>query len=239
MILKTQFRTGDRSRSRAQPNRRRMARLGGESVPGNSMPTAWMPYEPSKGHRFNSNRLLLDPCASAISRLPPWDFVSARGYDSSAPEQDSPFSKLDNSRSMPKCVFVDEPFEWGGDQPPRHPWSKTVIYETHVRGFTIHPKAGVEHPGNLPRLDREDLAISGPWEWTAVELMPVQGSMKVLSRRGIRKPMEPLRNYWGYDPVGLPRAHRASPTAAATRSGPAEARVQGNGPRHSHKAGIE
>jgi glycogen operon protein len=86
------------------------------------------PYEPSKGHRFNFNRLLLDPCASAISRLPAWDFVSARGYDSSGPEQDLSFSKLDNSRSMPKCVFVDEPFDWGGDQPLRHPWSKTVIY---------------------------------------------------------------------------------------------------------------
>ena len=105
------------------------------------------PYEPSEGHRFNFNRLLLDPFATAISRLPPWDFASARGYDPSAPEQDLALSKLDNSRSMPKCVFVNEPFEWDGDQPPRHPWSKTVIYETHVRGFTIHPKSGVDHPG--------------------------------------------------------------------------------------------
>ena len=97
------------------------------------------PYEPSEGHRFNFNRLLLDPFVTAISRLPTWDFASARGYDPSAPEQDLVLSKLDNSRSMPKCVFVNEPFEWDGDQPPRHPWSKTVIYETHVRGFTIHP----------------------------------------------------------------------------------------------------
>ena len=69
------------------------------------------PYEPSEGHRFNFNRLLLDPFATAISRLPPWDFASARGYDPSVPEQDLALSKLDNSRSMPKCVFVDESFE--------------------------------------------------------------------------------------------------------------------------------
>ena len=55
------------------------------------------PYEPSEGHRFNFNRLLLDPFATAISRLPPWDFASARGYDPSAPEQDLALSKLDNS----------------------------------------------------------------------------------------------------------------------------------------------
>src|ERR1035441_9625414 len=74
------------------------------------------PYKPSEGHRFNFNRLLLDPFAAAISRLPPWDFASARGYDPSVPEQDLAISNLDNSRSMPKCVFVNEPFEWDGDQ---------------------------------------------------------------------------------------------------------------------------
>ena len=105
------------------------------------------PYKPGEGHRFNFNRLLLDPFAAAISSLPPWDFASARGYEPSAPERDLALSKLNNSRSMPKCVFVNEPFEWDGDHPPGHPWSKTVIYETHVRGFTIHPSSGVEHPG--------------------------------------------------------------------------------------------
>jgi glycogen operon protein len=69
------------------------------------------PYEPSEGHRFNFNRLLLDPFATAISQLPRWDFALARGYDSSAPEQDLAISKLDNSRSMPKSVFVNEPFD--------------------------------------------------------------------------------------------------------------------------------
>ena len=85
------------------------------------------PYEPDKGYRFNFNRLLLDPFAAAISGLPPWDFASARGYDASAPAQDLTLSKQDNSGSMPKCIFVNEPFDWGADEPPRHPWSKTTF----------------------------------------------------------------------------------------------------------------
>ena len=87
------------------------------------------PYEPSEGHRFNFNKLLLDPFASVISRLPLWDFASARGYDPSAPEQDLALSKLDNSSSMPKCVFVNEPFDWHNDQPPRH----SVAEDRHLR----------------------------------------------------------------------------------------------------------
>ena len=68
------------------------------------------PYEPSEGHRFNFNRLLLDPFATAISRLPPWDFGSARGYDPSAPEGDLNVRSLDNSGAMPKCVFSQRAF---------------------------------------------------------------------------------------------------------------------------------
>jgi glycogen operon protein len=105
------------------------------------------PYEPNKAHRFNFKKLLLDPFATAISHLPHWNFTSALGYDPSSPEKDLTPSKLDNAGTMPKCVFVKDPFNWAGDQPPRHPWSKTVIYETHVRGFTIHPQSGVKHPG--------------------------------------------------------------------------------------------
>jgi glycogen operon protein len=193
------------------------------------------PYEPSKGHRFNSNRLLLDPCASAISRLPPWDFVSARGYDSSAPEQDLSFSKLDNARSMPKCVFVDEPFDWGGDQPPRHPWSKTVIYEMHVRGFTIHPKAGVGHPGTYRGLI-EKIAHLRTLGVTAVELMPVQEFNECPVTRRNPQTNEPLRNYWGYDPVVFraPKASYSSATGLGQQKVEFKKMVQA-----FHKAGIE
>jgi len=81
------------------------------------------PYEPSKGHRFNFNRLPLGPFTTAISRVPPWDFASARGYDPSALEQDMVLSTRDNSTLMPKCVWVNAPFDWETDRPPRHPWS--------------------------------------------------------------------------------------------------------------------
>jgi glycogen operon protein len=169
------------------------------------------PYEPSEGHRFNFNRLLLDPFATLISQVPPWDFASARGYDPSAPEQDLAISKLDNSRSMPKCVFVNEPFEWDGDQPPRHPWSKTVIYETHVRGFTIHPKSGVDHPGTYRGL-MEKIPYLKSLGVTAVELMPVQEFNETSVTRKNPQTSQQLRNYWGYDPVAFfaPKASYSS-----------------------------
>jgi isoamylase len=158
------------------------------------------PYEPSKGHRFNFNKLLLDPLATAITRLPPWDFASARGYDPLTPEQDSALSKLDNSRSMRKCIFVNEHFKWAEDQPLRHPWSKTLIYETHVRGFSIHPNSGVDHPGTYRGLVEKIpyLKILGV---TAVELMPVQEFNETSVTRRNPQTSQPLRNYWGYDPV--------------------------------------
>ena len=158
------------------------------------------PYKPGEGHRFNFNRLLLDPHAAAISRLPAWDFASAYGYDPTAPEQDLALSKLDNSASMPKCVFVNEPFEWEGDQAPRHPWSKTVIYEMHVRGFTIHPSSAVDHPGTYRGL-MEKIPYLESLGVTAVELMPVQEFNETSITRRNPQTGQPLRNYWGYDPV--------------------------------------
>jgi isoamylase len=158
------------------------------------------PYEPGEGHRFNFNRLLLDPFATAISRLPPWDFASARGYDPLAPEQDLTRSKLDNSRSMPKCIFVNESFEWHGDQPPRHPWSKTIIYETHVRGFSIHPNSGVDHLGTYRGL-MEKIPYFKELGVTALELMPVQEFNETSVTRRNQQTNQPLENYWGYDPV--------------------------------------
>ena len=169
------------------------------------------PYRPSEGHRFNFKRLLLDPFAAAISRQPAWDFASARGYDSSTPELDLAPSKLDNSKSMPKCVFVNEPLEWNGDQPPRHPWSKTVIYETHVRGFTMHPKSGVAHPGTYRGL-MEKIPYLKDLGVTAVELMPVQEFNGTSIARRNPQTGQLLKNYWGYDPVGFfaPKASYSS-----------------------------
>jgi glycogen operon protein len=158
------------------------------------------PYEPGEGYRFNVHRLLLDPFATAISRVPPWNFAAARGYDSSAPEPDLAPSKQDNSGSTPKCVQLNESFDWRGDQPLRHPWSKTVIYEAHVRGFTIHPKSGVEYPGTYRGLI-EKLPYLKHLGITAVELMPVQEFNETSVVRLNPKTHQALKNYWGYDPV--------------------------------------
>jgi len=158
------------------------------------------PYQPKDGHRFNFNKLLLDPFATAISRLPTWEFGPARGYDLSGPDGDSVCSMVDNAGAMPKCVFTQEHFYWQDDQPLRHPWSKTVIYETHIRGFTIHPSSGVEHPGTYRGLMEKIPYLKGLGV-TAVELMPVQ-EFNEHQVTGINpQTSQPLKNYWGYDPV--------------------------------------
>ena len=158
------------------------------------------PYHPKDGHRFNFNKLLLDPFATAISRLPSWEFAPARGYDPSVPDGDSGSSRIDNAGAMPKCVFTQEHFDWHEDCPPRHPWSKTVIYETHVRGFTIHPSSGVEHPGTYRGL-MEKIPYLKELGVTAVELMPLQ-EFNEHQVKGIHPQTgQSLGNYWGYDPV--------------------------------------
>ena len=169
------------------------------------------PYQPSEGHRFNFNKLLLDPFATAISLHPNWDFAPARGYDPLAADEDLAPSRVDDSQSMPKCVVLNEPFDWAADQPPRHSSSNTVIYEVHVRGITIHPSSGVAHPGTYRGLVEKipyltDLGV------TTVELMPVQEFNETLVRFGEPKVDHVLKNYWGYDPVvfSAPKAYYSS-----------------------------
>ncbi|MER3447996.1 MAG: glycogen debranching enzyme GlgX [Candidatus Dadabacteria bacterium] len=160
------------------------------------------PYQPREGHRFNFNKLLLDPFATAISQLPKWDFGPARGYDPSAPEPDLVYSEVDNTGAMLKCVFTQEHFHWHDDRSPRHPWSKIVIYETHVRGLTINPNSGVEHPGTYRGLIEKIPYFKGLGV-TAVELMPVQ-EFNENQMTGINPQTgNPLGNYWGYDPVAF------------------------------------
>jgi len=160
------------------------------------------PYQPSEGHRFDFKKLLLDPSAAAISPSPHWDFIAARGYDPASPLQDLTISNLDNSRSMPKCVFLNEPFDWAEDQPLRHPWSETVIYEIHLRGFTIHSKSDVDHPGTYRGL-MEKIPYLKKLGVTAVELMPVQEFNETSITRRNPQTNQLLKNYWGYDSVAF------------------------------------
>jgi isoamylase len=136
---------------------------------------------------------------------------------------------------MRKCVFVNDPFNWAGDQPPRHPWSKTVIYEAHVRGFTIHPKSGVDHPGTYRGL-MEEISYLKTLGVTAVELMPVQEFNENSVTRKDPQTGQTLRNYWGYDPVAFfaPKASYSSLGGLGQRKLEFKEMVQA-----LHKAGIE
>jgi glycogen operon protein len=160
------------------------------------------PYQPEEGHRFNPHKLLLDPYARALAGVENWDFLAARGYDSSSPLTDLTISTVDNAGTTPKCIFTDDHFNWELDSPPKHSASDTVIYETHVRGFTIHPSSGVAHPGTFLGLTEkipylQDLGV------TAIELMPVLEFNQNESRRLNPVTGEKLRNYWGYNPVAF------------------------------------
>jgi isoamylase len=160
------------------------------------------PYQPELGHRFNAHKLLLDPYARAIAGVKDWDFSAARGYDSSSSLSDLSISTVDDAGTTPKCVFTSDDFDWEADAPPNHSASDTVIYETHVRGFTIDPSAGATYPGTFRSLTEKipylkDLGV------TAVELMPVaefnENEMVRLNPVTAKR----LRNYWGYNPVAF------------------------------------
>ena len=160
------------------------------------------PYLPEEGHRFNSHKLLLDPYARAIAGIGNWDFLAARGYDSSSRLVDLSISTADNAGSSPKSIFTHDHFDWEMDSPPKHSASDTVIYETHVRGFSIHPSSRVAHPGTFAGLTEKipylrDLGV------TAIELMPVLEFNEKESNRLNPITGERLTNYWGYDPVAF------------------------------------
>ncbi len=160
------------------------------------------PYYPACGHRFNPSKLLLDPLARAITGIEHWDFEKARGYDPSAPLPDDARSAENDAAAMPKCVYTHEPFDWSSDGRPGHSASDTVIYETHVRGATIHPSAGVAHPGTYRGLV-ELIPYFQSLGVTTIELMPVQEFSEEELARANPVTGEPLRNYWGYNPVAF------------------------------------
>jgi isoamylase len=157
------------------------------------------PYDPENGHRFNPNKLLLDPYAKATVGPLDWRYPHF-GYRLGAEEEDLSYDERDNAAGMPKCRVVDTAFTWGEDRPPRTPWDETVIYELHVKGFTKrHPNIPEDLRGTYAGLASapaiEHLKRLGV---TAVELMPVHSFVddKHLVDKG-------LKNYWGYNSIGF------------------------------------
>jgi glycogen operon protein len=157
------------------------------------------PYRPDQGLRFNANKLLLDPYARSIKGPLRWSDAHF-GYRLGGRREDQAADPRDNARSMPKSCVVDNAFTWGDDRPPRTPWSDTIVYELHVKGFTQrHPGvpdavrgtyAGLASPAAIEHFKR--LGV------TAIELLPVHAFVddRHLVERG-------LRNYWGYNSIGF------------------------------------
>ncbi len=190
------------------------------------------PYDPLNGHRFNNNKLLMDPYAKAIAGSIEWD-NSLFGYDIGNPGEDLSFSETDSAPFLSKCVVIDPAFDWEGDQPLRIENHKTIIYEAHVRGLTKnHPDipeairgtyAGIAHPVVIKHL--KDLGV------TAIELMPVHHFIvdRHLKEKG-------LTNYWGYNTIAF-----FAPDTLYSSSGVRSEQVTEfkRMVKELHKAGIE
>ncbi|MCA3439706.1 MAG: glycogen debranching protein GlgX [Rhodobacter sp.] len=160
---------------------------------------AYGPYQPEAGHRFNPNKLLIDPYARALEGRLRWS-DALMGYKVGSPRTDLSFDTRDSAFAMPKSVVIDPAFHWGKDAAPQTPLTATVIYEAHVRGLTaLHPGVPAPLRGTLPGLCAdpvlEHLVRLGV---TAIELLPVQAFVddRFLVARG-------LRNYWGYQTIGF------------------------------------
>jgi isoamylase len=163
------------------------------------------PYAPKEGHRFNPNKLLLDPYAKAYNGNVVWNDAHY-AYQVGSPDEDLSFDTRDSAPYMPKCIVVEPAsrrrysFPWRREMRPRTRWADTIIYEAHVKGMTMrHPVipekargtyAGLAHPAVIEYLI--NLGV------TAIELLPVHAYIddRFLQERG-------LSNYWGYNSIGF------------------------------------
>ena len=156
-------------------------------------------YAPEEGHRFNPNKLLLDPYAKQISGTVQWA-DALFGYRLNSNRADLSFDRRDSAMAMPKAVLVDDSFNWGDDRPPDVPWSDTVIYEAHLKGLSmmrndlLAPERGtfaaLADPSFIDHIQR--LGV------TAIELLPVHAFVqdRYLVAQG-------LKNYWGYNTLAF------------------------------------
>ena len=184
------------------------------------------PYQPDKGHRFNVNKLLIDPYAKRLTGHPDWN-DALFSYVPGHKDKDQSFSTTDSAPYMPKSVVVDPYFNWGSVTKPGTHLENSVIYEAHVKGMTAgHPK--VPNPGTYAAMASDPILDHlHKLNVTAVELLPVQTFLneKFLLDRG-------LTNYWGYMTYGFfapdPRYMQGADIAEFQRM-----------VRRFHSAGIE
>ena len=190
------------------------------------------PYEPQNGNRFNASKVLIDPYAKAIAGKICWG-PEMFGYPLGDPKEDLKRDYRDNARNVPKSVVVDTSFAWGREQRPNIPLHESVIYETHVAGFSklwekVPPEirgtyAGIASPSALRYF--KELGI------TAVELLPVHEHVDegFLKDRGVT-------NYWGYSTIGY-----FAPESSYSSKGMTGGQVTDfkEMVRELHRAGIE
>jgi isoamylase len=193
------------------------------------------PYAPQDGHRFNPAKLLLDPYAKAIVGEMQWREANVLPYvpDPNNDDADLEPDGEDSAPAMPRCVVVDESFDWEDDALPRRRWTETVIYETHVKGFTQclseireDLRGTYAALASQPAIDHlQELGV------TAVELLPVAHIIdeSFLDDRG-------LTNYWGYSSIGYLAPHAGY---AATGAEGEQVREFKGMVKALHKAGIE
>ena len=162
------------------------------------------PYEPAHGCRCNPAKLLIDPYATAVEGEVSWDPRVMPYVPTGAEDADLTMSADDNAAFVPRSVVTSPFFDWAHDRPPRTPWDRTIVYETHVKGYTeAHPDIDPELRGTYAGLaDPVAIAHLSDLGATAVELLPVHQFIHdgFLAARG-------LRNHWGYNSIGYLAPH--------------------------------
>jgi isoamylase len=157
------------------------------------------PYRPEEGHRFNPHKLLLDPYARRFAGTVRWS-DALFGYRVHSPRADLSYDRRDSAPGVLKAVVTEDIFDWGDDRAPNVPWSKTVIYETHVRGLTMRREdIRANERGTFAALaDPRIIEYLHTLGITAIELLPVHAIAqdRVLVEQG-------LKNYWGYNSIGF------------------------------------
>ncbi len=157
------------------------------------------PYEPENGHRFNPNKLLLDPYARAHAGVLTWN-PAVFGYRMESGD-DTTFDERDSAPFVPKCVVVDPDFDWTGEGGWQNvPWDRTIVYETHVKGFTKkHPRVTENLRGTYAGFGTQAVVeYIKTLGVTSVELLPVHTFINddyLLDKN--------LTNYWGYNSIGF------------------------------------
>jgi isoamylase len=157
------------------------------------------PYEPDAGHRFNANKLLIDPYAKQLVGTLKWD-DAVFGYTIGHPDKDLSFDERDSAPFVPKSRVIDPAFTWGAEQRPQIPWDHTIVYELHLKGFTqLNRRVPEEVRGKFKGLgDARVIDYLRRLGVTSIELLPIHAYLddRYLVDKG-------LVNYWGYNTIGF------------------------------------